>query len=400
MNSPVKYWVACSGGVDSVVLARLMCMTSENIGLLHCNFQLRGEDSDEDERFVVELARELSIPFRVRVFNVEKHIQINGGNTQLAARELRYAWFDEIATETNAKICLAHHQDDQIETFFLQLFRGAKVRGLACMPKVKTPYVRPLLNKSKAELVALATRNEWDWREDRTNQQIDYKRNLYRNVLFAMLKKANVDLALIPKLIEDYQQLKAILDRIELTKTNSYGANEIIIDEWNRLPVIAKRNELDRFGLSVFPVEEVDRLAKGVSGAKLESSNRSVWKYQDKLAFLEGALSQKSYNLETVKRKEVKLSAKCWAVDRDMVAGEVTLRDWKSTDRISPFGMKGSKSVANYLKDKKVPPYYRHIVKVLVDDKKRVVMIPGFVIDHRFRITEQTKECLICNSYD
>src|SRR5690554_317929 len=130
MKERPKYWVACSGGVDSVVLLQLMIAQQKEIGILHCNFHLRAESSNEDETFVRNLAAELNVPIRVKEFNTIAYGQDNRINTQLAARELRYAWFDEIIKNENVIVLLAHHYDDQMETFFLQLRRGAKIKGL------------------------------------------------------------------------------------------------------------------------------------------------------------------------------------------------------------------------------------------------------------------------------
>lgn len=395
MGSPVKYWIACSGGVDSVVLANLLYQLKKPIGLLHCNFQLRGEESNDDELFVRELAEKLSIPIRVKHFEVKKYIERFGGNTQLVARKLRYEWFDSIIDETNSYVCLGHHQDDQIETFFLQLRRGAKVKGLSCMERKHNNYLRPLLDRSKDELIEIAQHNNWSWREDRSNQSNDYKRNLYRNKLLPFVS-GSVNLPEITlKLINNFQFLNGLLDHLKLTVENEFGAREVMIVDWQQWPAIIKRSVIQRNGMGKYSVEEIDRLTKGRSGASLKGETGSVGKFGECLVFVPDELRKWSFVLKEASFIEA-LSENEETVDRDKIDGGYEIRPWTDQDFIRPLGMNGSKTIRKYLKDNGVPTYYRSMIPVVVDGDDQVVMIPGIGIDGRFKVSSATNKFLIC----
>lgn len=395
MNSTVKYWIACSGGVDSVVLTHLLFELKKPIGLLHCNFQLRGKDSEGDELFVRELAKELSIPIQVKHFDVKGHIDRFGGNTQLFARELRYNWFDKIIAKSKAFVCLGHHQNDQIETFFLQLRRGAKVNGLSCMLRKHNNYLRPLLDHSKEELIEIAQRNNWNWREDRSNERNDYKRNLYRNELLPLVSNY-VDLAALTlPLIDNYQYLNAVLGGLSLTTENKYGAHEVSIAHWRLWPRIVKRSVIQHNRLGKYSVEEIDRLVKGESGASIEGENASVGKYGEQLVFIQNGLKKWSFSLEETSSIET-LPGNKEIVDLDKIKDNYKIRYWTDSDRIQPLGMKGSKTIHKYLKDRGVPTYFRSMIQVVVDGSDQVIMIPGIGIDDRFKVTQKTVSFLVC----
>ena len=186
-----KILVACSGGVDSVVLSYLLKKSGFSIALAHCNFSLRGSESDADENFVIDWADKLSIPVFTETFDTKEFAKDNKLSTQMAARELRYHWFSEILKDFNYDyVATGHHADDDLETFFINLSRGSGLQGLTGIPKVNKTIVRPLLKFSRDEILQYATKNKLKWREDSSNAGTDYLRNTLRHKVIPEYKKA------------------------------------------------------------------------------------------------------------------------------------------------------------------------------------------------------------------
>ncbi len=205
INKGDKVLLALSGGVDSMVLAKLLimsqrvsestrlqaetqshcqshCQSQSHLAFAHCNFHLRGEDSNRDEKFVTDFARENNIPIFVKHFDTEAYAKENSLSIEMAARELRYNWFKELKEIHNFdKVALAHHGDDQIETFFINMLRGSGIKGLKGMKPQNDFYIRPLLFSNRNQIVTFAEENDIQWVEDYTNQETVYLRNKIRH---------------------------------------------------------------------------------------------------------------------------------------------------------------------------------------------------------------------------
>ena len=170
-----KLLIAISGGVDSVVLTHLLHQLKFDVSLAHCNFQLREEESDKDENFVIELGRKLSLNTITTSFDTQQFSKENKLSTQVAARELRYNWFEELIEKYQFDYVLtAHHADDNLETFLINLTRGTGLEGLTGIPVVNGNIVRPLLSFSREEILKFAKENSIDWREDKSNSETKY----------------------------------------------------------------------------------------------------------------------------------------------------------------------------------------------------------------------------------
>ncbi|MEX0883905.1 MAG: tRNA lysidine(34) synthetase TilS, partial [Cyclobacteriaceae bacterium] len=176
------YLLGISGGIDSVVLAHLLKKGGFNFGLAHCNFQLRGEESNADENFINRLGLELKVPVFVKKFDTINYMETQGISLQMAARNLRYLWFKELYEEESLDgILVAHHADDQLETILLNLLRGTGLEGLFGMATTRDYIIRPLLPYTRVEIEAYLKTEKLEWREDSSNQKDDYKRNFLRN---------------------------------------------------------------------------------------------------------------------------------------------------------------------------------------------------------------------------
>ncbi len=183
-----RYLLAVSGGVDSMVLCHLFMQHKLNFSIAHCNFQLRGEESNQDEIFVKEFAKNNAIEIFVKQFETEKIIEQEGGSTQQVARKLRYDWFHELLPNFDFLVT-AHHSDDNIETFFINLSRGTGLKGLMGIPSENEKIIRPLLKITKTKILEYAEKQNISWREDSSNQSDKYTRNFYRNQVIPMFKE-------------------------------------------------------------------------------------------------------------------------------------------------------------------------------------------------------------------
>ncbi|MBW7868740.1 MAG: tRNA lysidine(34) synthetase TilS [Brumimicrobium sp.] len=394
MDTSPTYWLACSGGLDSVVLAHLLKESQQSFGILHCNFHLRGEDSNLDQKFVEQLAIELNVPIRIKEFDTFQYMKSHQMNLELAARELRYNWFEEIIEIEKTYIILAHHKNDQIETFFTQLRRGGKVRGLAGMPVYRDGFIRPLLKYSKEELKSLASRYHWAWREDKSNESNEYVRNLYRNKLLHLIEKQGFPIVDVIPLMHDFQHLLSYLNT--LPKPNSWKLNE-----WQNLPIWFKQHLLTHYKVSEFPTEEVDKLLHSEKGKYIGNQETSIWNEGNVLIFVSNKIedSQKQIKIEEVKIPDFTL-LNCIYIDADKVAMPLDARKWKEGDLFQPYGMKGVKTVAKFLRDKKIPSHQKENYWVLEDNTSRIIGIFGFGAGELFKIDKNSQTIWQINLVD
>ena len=389
MDNSAKYWVACSGGVDSVVLLHLMYEQKKDVGILHCNFHLRGESSNGDEAFVRELAAELNVPVRVKEFETKKYSQENKINTQLAARELRYNWFKEVIDNEGATVLLAHHYDDQVETFFLQLRRGGKVRSLAGMPVFRNGYLRPLLKHTKAELIYLANKHGWKWREDISNTSNDYTRNWYRNEILPWLKSNNFPVKDVVSIVELFQQVLAFLRTLPVP-------DSILISDWNELTIWEKEHILSEQYLGEYSASEIDKLSISEKGKFIGNGVAKVWNEGKELVFVRKSNVDVRFQLvsKVISKEKIEINQNELFLDASKVNGVLSFRKWKSGDRFQPLGMKGEKSVGKFLRDRKVAAHLKENVQVLVNNKEEVLGVFGFGVGEKFKIDSTTLNVL------
>jgi tRNA(Ile)-lysidine synthase len=208
-----KLLVTVSGGIDSVVLCHLLRAYEARFLIAHCNFGLRDKESDEDELFVEELAEEMEVNIHIKKFDTKSHAKKSGISTQMAARELRYQWFFELAKEKGYRyVVTAHHQNDLVETVLLNLIRGTGIAGLHGIKAKSENIIRPLLFASKEEILLYAKENKLSWREDSSNESSKYQRNLIRLEVIPLLKKIN------PNLENTFLQYRRVQNRFSFPK--------------------------------------------------------------------------------------------------------------------------------------------------------------------------------------
>ena len=408
--------VAVSGGVDSVVLAHLCRISNLDFAIAHCNFHLRDQESDRDENFVRDLARQYEVPVFVRDFDTtqyaaQKHISI-----QMAARDLRYAWFDQLVKEGNfLGVLIGHHADDNLETFLINFIRGTGLQGLCGIPPSNGPILRPLLPFSRKQIESYANYNELQWCEDSTNASDKYMRNRLRLDVIPVLKELNPQmlqgfhktldyLQQSNSIVEDYTG--AIFSKVAVSHKYGYSFD---IPQLKSIPnTKAILYELFRtFGFTQW--EDIYDLLDAQPGKMVVSHSHRLIKDRDKLLLTE-LRKQKDLRVEIPRQEHIVMipigqlkfervegmqpSGKNEIfVDASKLSYPLVLRGWKEGDSFQPFGMKGTKKLSKYFKDLKLSLVEKENTLVLESDGK-IVWILGHRADARFKVTKETTSIL------
>lgn len=418
-----KILVAISGGADSVVLSHLLHKAGYKIGLAHCNFKLRGDESDEDELFVRNFADEMHVPFYIKHFETKVFSKENKISIQMAARDLRYTWFQELATTSAYDfIALAHHLDDQIETFFINLFRGSGIRGLSGMPAKNGKIIRPLLATQRVEIEQYAVENHLKYRTDSSNAKSDYLRNNIRNKL-------------LPEMYNMISGSKSgILHSLKYLSGNEILYNELVsnitkdlVHANDGLITISKEKILAIHSLETFLFEcispygfkrqQIDSIANAMSdeaGKTFFSEshrliiNREVIEispiktndYESQYLVNENdteVLFPISLQFSIINAPNdfvIMKHSKIALLDYNLLHFPMHIRKWKAADRFVPFGMHGSKLVSDFFTDLHLTKHEKESSWLLCNNDDTIVWIIGYRISDNFKITGQTKQVL------
>ncbi len=418
-----RFLVAISGGLDSIVLTHLLLKTNVAIELAHCNFKLRNEESETDQRFVEEFAERRQLRLHITSFQTKDIAQANGVSTQIAARDLRYDWFYKLVKSQDlAGVLTAHHQDDQIETFFINLNRGSGIAGLTGIPENSNGILRPLLPFSRAQIEAYALENKIEWREDSSNESNDYQRNALRNVVLPELHKVLPQLqGNFNKTVDYLNDVKCIVDdavvrfRESVITTNNTGI-DIHLDELWAYPHFEKLlfYLLQPYGFT--RIDEVIQLSYAATGKYLSNPGYILLKDRDLLRLEKSAepITKKWYILPETTLVETahghltfeslttdspvqlvrsQLADNVLWLDKERLDYPLTLRVWSQGDRLEPFGMKGSQLVSDILTDRKLSRIEKQQTLTLWSTEK-LLWIPSIRASRHFEVKETTKEIL------
>lgn len=415
-----KILIACSGGLDSVVLTHLMKNLNFEIALAHCNFSLRGKESDGDEMFVIGLAKSLEVPVFAETFDTKKFASEHKISTQMAARNLRYAWFEEIMNNFKFDYLLtAHHLDDDWETFFINLSRGTGLAGLIGIPKKNNKIIRPLLSFSRDEILQYAAHNNLKWREDSSNKKTDYLRNKLRLEILPQFKETNEallknfqrtqkNIQASQNLIEDYMVL--VYNSVVTKAANSYKINIQKIKELPHTDALLYEL-LNNFGFTEW--DDVLNLLDAQTGKQVFSNTHRLLKNREELVLMEIDTEKRSeeiliYEEEITSPINLKIEPSKYIGETEKnliyVASEklnfpLKLRKWKSGDTFQPFGMEGKKKLSKFFKDEKIPLNEKEKIWLLLNDEK-IVWVIGYRMDESFKVTEKTKKILKITSWN
>jgi len=412
--------LAISGGVDSMVLLHLFEKSEVEYGVVHCNFQLRGEESDADEEFVKQQVLIHGIPAYFKKFDTEEYARICGISIEMAARELRYDFFEKIRKENDFDfIATAHHQDDVLETFFLNLSRKTGIKGLTGIKEKSGTVIRPLLFANRKEIKKYAAQYYIEYREDSSNNEIVYQRNFLRNKILPLFDELNPSfrknaLASIENLKETEKLYYHLLlsEKIKLVKSGKHET-AINIEKLKSFayPRVLLFEILSEYNFNPVVIEEVFSSIENEPGKQFFSKTHRLIKDRDVLYITEKReekeriyyieegdielFSPFNISIEKLEAKDFEISKKknVACVDADKVGFPLLIRKWKQGDYFQPLGMTGFKKVSDFLIDQKIPLHEKENTWLLCSGKQ-VVWIMGHRLDNRFKILTETKQVL------
>lgn len=413
--------LAVSGGIDSMVMAHLFLESGFKAGIAHCNFNLRGEESDGDEEFVKTFAEKMNVPFFKIRFDTQGFAAEKGISIQMAARDLRYRWFEEVRVENNYDfISLAHNQNDNTETFLINLTRGTGIAGLTGMRPAHKHLIRPLLFATRNAIAAYASENSVPFREDRTNADTKYTRNKIRHRILPVFREINPSfdntvaetaerLAQVNEIISAF--LEPLKERIVTRKDGltAFRTTDIPRGPYARTILF----ELFRpYGLSAGQAGELEKLAMGRSGGQLFTGDWRLVKNRNEIIVVPRQESSASYyevqSAEDLKnigwvtgakifRKDhdftIPSSEKIASLDSDKIVWPVIIRSPHAGDSFFPLGMKSKKKLSDYFIDRKysIPEKEK---KLVLESAGKIAWIIGDRIDNRFKISGSTRNVL------
>jgi len=419
-----KIILAISGGADSMAMLHLFSKSRFECCVAHCNFHLRGAESDGDDKFVEDLSFKYNYPFYKIDFDTKKYAKENGISIEMAARDLRYNWFDELRTKLDYQyIATAHHQDDMIETFFINLTRGTGIRGLSGIKAKNDRIIRPMLFTNHSSILAYMKTEKLDFREDSTNSDIKIIRNRLRHQILPILNELNhAAKENIIKTIENLQDTELImLKEIEhckmvlniKDKTNF----KINIEKLKQFePVNAYLFELLRpFGFTTTQLNDIKIALEGISGKIFYSKTHQLLKNRNDLIistlqnkkpiqlqineFDENLNLRENSQLEIQKISisgnfEIPKEPNIAAIDFDKLKFPLIVKEWEQGDTFYPLGMKKKKKLSDFFVDEKYSIIDKQKTLLLASDNQ-IVWVIGKRIDNRFKITEKTKTVLL-----
>ena len=413
--------VAISGGADSVCLALLLHQLNFNFSLVHCNFNLRGSESDKDEKFVVDLSNQLNVNCEVKQFNTLKYSSNNKVSVQMAARDLRYKWFEELREKTSSKyVLVAHHSDDNIETFFINLVRGSGIRGLIGMKEQRDHIARPLLPFSRNEIEKFLEDENQTFRTDSSNADTKYLRNNIRKNLIPFLNEMNpfFNKTLLKEMDYLDEVFAVFQDKINSLKKEmvTYKEGQIIIDK-KKLITIKERQSLLRELVSPFGFSQTKQILEccfSTSGKMFYSdkykllvdrneiiiNKKSIEETSDFKINLEDKETNSPISIKFIVSDKIQIENKKSIAyfDLEKLSFPLTIRKWKEGDVFHPLGMKGKKKLSDFFIDEKWSRFEKEEC-LLLCNKDEIIWVIGHRISDKYKILVTTKKAYIAEIF-
>lgn len=405
-----KLLLAISGGVDSVLLAHLLKAGEFKFSLAHCNFSLRGKESDDDEQFVQDLAANMKVDFYIKRFETKKYATKYKVSTQMAARQLRYDWFDHLIEEGSFSYLLtAHHLNDSLETAIFNFTKGSGISGLRGILPKKSKTVRPLLFATKEELTAFAKTQGIAWREDRSNASDDYSRNFIRHQVVPKLQALNPSLEstfvrtsqrlidLETFLMAEVESCRSAIEQkgndlfIPIDKVSSPVLLHELLNPYGfsysqsrDIYFKAGQGATGKLYKSISHVVNVDRKFIVISEHKETEVNVKIYKSDQSVD-----LDSFSLLLEEWGSSRIERSTDVACLDLEKLSFPLVLRNWSQGDAFFPLGMRGKKKLSDFMIDEKIPLNLKSRVCVLTSGED-IVWVVGYRVDDRYKVTDHT----------
>jgi tRNA(Ile)-lysidine synthase len=414
-----RFLLACSGGMDSMALAHLLLSAGIYFEIAHVNFQLRGEESEGDKLFVENWAKTRQIAFHLKTADTKSVAESKGISVQMAAREIRYDFFEEIRAAFQLDgILLAQHQDDQLETIFMNLLRGTGIEGLSGMSEKKGWLIRPLLNFSRAEIAEFMFSEGYEWREDSSNEKSDYKRNNLRinglPAIYGLAPDAKKNLLCSFKRLKDTGKAFSGLFEFwkEKTVREKDGIQSLTYSDITHLPGGASLLYfwLRSYG---FHSEQAEAIWEAITtkvriGSVFTGKNHQLWMDRNEmmLAPISGDfnsipldksdgflnLPERNYEIRWFEEnKAIDINPENAVLDLECLELPLTVRIWEEGDRFIPLGMKNEKKISDFLIDLKIPLAKKQGVKVLISGEK-IAWVIGIRIADWAKLTPTTRQ--------
>lgn len=413
--------LAVSGGKDSVLMLHLFKAIGVEVGVAHCNFNLRADEAQRDENFVKMLASSLNLPFYVTHFDTKKYASENKISTQMAARLLRYAWFEEIRIKENYDyIALAQHQNDAVETVLINLTRGTGISGLHGILPKRDRLIRPLLFLNRQQIDQLIDRNNLSFVEDSSNLSTNYTRNKIRLQVIPHLQEIN------PNLEKTFAENIARFSEIEdfLALRIKKIAEKIIVRKGDGIYIslnkIANLNPqklllfelLKPYNFTETVILEILTNLSSVSGTHFFSTSHQAIINRSDLVIVErqedvfknqyfhpvtNTIKFGAHEISQVFTDDLKFEVdkRKAFVDLDKLIFPLILRNWQNGDKFIPLGMRNFKKISDFFIDEKVPIHLKTSTPILINGNGDVLWIAGMRQDNRYKLTATTKKVAI-----
>ncbi len=417
---------AVSGGMDSVLMVYLLKSSGYNFGIAHCNFRLRGDEANTDQEFCRQLAHQHNVPFHTINFDTLNHAADKKISVQMAARELRYQWFEQIKQQYNySAIALAHHQNDAIETILLNLVRGTGIAGMHGILPKNGSLVRPLLFLTRDEIAEIIKNNGMSYVEDSSNASVKYARNKLRHEVVPKLRELNPALeSTFEKNLEHFREMETLLElriaelkkelftvkgdeihlhtdavkklkpqRLLLFKLlQEYGFNETTVDD-----LIAA---LDKHPGKIFEVAYFKLILDRDKLILIKKNN--IKQEEVNVAATDNAINYGNYKL-TLLHDDTPLIVKdnpmAASVDADRLVYPLSMRAWQQSDSFYPLGMKTRKKLSDFFISLKIPLHKKSEVPLLINGNGEIIWVGGCRLDERYKVTHNTKKVTIFELY-
>ncbi|MCK9320774.1 MAG: tRNA lysidine(34) synthetase TilS [Bacteroidales bacterium] len=410
--------LAVSGGIDSMILCDLFLKSNFKFAIAHCNFHLRGEESNRDERFVREYAQKNNIKIHVKDFDTYSYMKEKGKSMQVSAREMRYSWFNELLKEEGySYIATGHHIDDSIETFFMNILRGTGIAGLHGILQKVNLVIHPLLFTGRAEIVNYQKENKLEFVEDSSNATTKYTRNKIRHELIPLVKEIapNFD-KIISKEIERFRETEVVFRsvindaktelleienqtiKISIEKLKSYVPQKIFMYEI-----------LSDFGFNEATINSIEDALLETSGKQFYSETHRLVKDRDYLLIVKNKpqnlnqyLIEESQTsvyspiilhmeiLKDLQYVKIPKNKEVAMLDYDKLSYPLILRKWKKGDSFFPYGLQGEKKISEFYKNLKYSILDKENQWLLCSEND-IIWVVGQRIDDRYKITKSTK---------